>query len=155
MRPGPNERGIRMRSSPPIDAPFTYFGKTWAVGENGRRVVSPRGPDLLRCQMSPAFLSERGPRGNLGRSDFPARPGRLVSKETDAGYRAPRGTNLSRRNVARPVLLDWVLNPILLLAPAIILENYVIFLFSSNLHHFLLHPHSRLMISLPISLRKS
>lgn len=45
--------GACMRTPPPRDAPFTYFGKTRAIGENVRRVVSPWGPDLLGCLFIP------------------------------------------------------------------------------------------------------
>lgn len=42
-------RRTRMRTSPRRDAPFTYFGKTDAIGENGRSAVRPRASDLLGC----------------------------------------------------------------------------------------------------------
>lgn len=38
-----------MRTSPHREAPFTYFGKTHAIGENRRSVVSLPATDLLGC----------------------------------------------------------------------------------------------------------
>lgn len=101
--PARDRLGARMRGPQPLHTPFTYFGKTRAIKGNGRRVRSPWGPDLLGmpiCSASPTSLSQRGSRGNQGHSNFPARPAAflpvLVSKETDADYRAPRGTNIAR-----------------------------------------------------------
>lgn len=91
-------RGTRMRTRRPFDA-STYFRKTRAIGENGRRVVGPCGPDLLRyfstrslqlsCFSVHRVVTQAAEASQRDQSRF------SVSKETDAGYRVPRGTNLS------------------------------------------------------------
>lgn len=72
--------------------------------EGESRGLGPRFWGMPVSSASRTSLSQRGSRGNQGHSNFPERPNAFspvsVSKETDADYRAPRGTNIALEKVA-------------------------------------------------------